>query len=413
MRRRLVVHVGTVKTGSTSIQQVLHRLPLALERAGVHVPVAASWRGRAANLVGTWHPILGGWEDLLYEVQRSPARLCVISNDLFTYQRDALETARRIEALARAAGRDVEVVGYVRPQYQFVESLYVENVRGGSAVPFEPQLRTMLLDHSPADYETCFRSWREVFGERLAVYPLEATRIRSGLIAHFLSLLGADDVAPAAAALRPANTRLGAKHVEVLRLTRLALDGRALDERTRFALERVRQRTPALLDGDRRFAGLSLSQVRTVTEHFAASNARFAREYGIDPGGVLFREAVLDTTARPCRAEWHDFSPAERRRVREMVLEEVGMDLAPGCGSGRRSAHRPGGRVSTSGGGRRALAHRINLIRKGTRVLGPVIAAQVRCVRSPSDLPAFLRWLRWEIEWACRRAVRAMTSAPR
>ena len=131
MRRTLIVHVGTMKTGSTSIQQVLHRLPLALERAGVHVPVAASWGGWAGNLDGTWHPILGGWEDMLYEVRRSAAPRCVISNENFANPPNALETCRRVEALARAAGRDVEVVGYVRPQYQFVESLYVENIRGG------------------------------------------------------------------------------------------------------------------------------------------------------------------------------------------------------------------------------------------------------------------------------------------
>ena len=349
MRRKLVVHIGTVKTGSTSIQEVLHRLPLALEREGVHVPVAATWRGCAKNLDGAHHPILGGWEDMLYEVRRSAARLCVISNENFTWHREALETARRIEALARAARRDVKVVGYVRPQHQFVESLYVQNVRDGEALgPFETQLRTM-LDHSHADYETRFGPWREVFGERLAVYPLEATRNRGGLLSHFLSLLGADSIAPAAAALPRANVRLGAKHVEVVRLTRLALEGRVPDQKTQFALERVQQRTPRLLNGDRPFRGLSSSQAQTVMERFAVSNARFARDYGIDTGGVLFRESALDTADRPCSAKWEDLGAAERRRVREFVFEEVGVDLALAADGG--SAVYADGAPVESGGG--------------------------------------------------------------
>ena len=48
-------------------------------------------------------------------------------------------------------------------------------------------------------------------------------------------------LARAAAALPRANVRLGAKQVEVLRLTRLALGSRMLEEKTRFALERVLQ----------------------------------------------------------------------------------------------------------------------------------------------------------------------------
>ena len=281
-----------------------------------------------------------------------------------------------------------------------------------TTVPFETRLRTT-LDRSLADYDRYFRPWRNVFGERLAVYPLEATRMHGGLLSHFLGLLGADDVAQAAAVLPRARERLGAKQVEVLRLTRLALDGRALDEQARFVLERVLQRTPALLDGDRPFAGLGQSQVRTVTEHFAAANARFAREYGIDPGGVLFRETALDTTARPCRAEWRDFSIAERRRVRELVLEEVGVDLVPDAATAGAARADRRGRVSTGNGGRRTLADRINLIRKGIRVLGPVMLEQTRHVRGPGGLPAFLRWLRWHVEWGFRRAVRAAASAPR
>ena len=40
-RRRLVVHAGTAKTGSTAIQRALAPLDPALRERGVHVPMAA------------------------------------------------------------------------------------------------------------------------------------------------------------------------------------------------------------------------------------------------------------------------------------------------------------------------------------------------------------------------------------
>ena len=53
-----------------------------------------------------------------------------------------------------------------------------------------------------------------------------------------------------------------------------------------------------------------------------------------------------------------------------------------------------------------------------TAGLGPVryvcrqageLLAQARKVRDVRDVPAFLRWLRWEIEIRCRRTCRSMT----
>ena len=203
MRRTLVVHIGGPKTGSTSIQNMLHRLSPALEREGVHVPVAGRLYGRHYNLglfPGHWNhlPALGGWEDVLCEVKRSDAPLCVISSEELlagpnVAMNDAghivVPAAGRVAALARAAGRDVRVIAYVRPQYQLLESKYCQLAKVGRVSwPFETY-----LEHAPnnsfLDYETLFRPWRETFGERLAVYPLETARMHGGLLVHFLSLL--------------------------------------------------------------------------------------------------------------------------------------------------------------------------------------------------------------------------------
>ena len=57
MQRTLIVHIGTHKTGSTSIQRMLACLVGSLERLGIHVPAAAREAGGHANLVAEYsHP---------------------------------------------------------------------------------------------------------------------------------------------------------------------------------------------------------------------------------------------------------------------------------------------------------------------------------------------------------------------
>ena len=80
---------------------------------------------------------------------------------------------------------------------------------------------------------------------------------------------------------------------------------------------------------DKPFAALSAGEAGAVAELFAPSNARFARDYGIDADGVLFREPIQDRHFRPMRASWTDLSAGERRRARLLVLDALGIDIAP------------------------------------------------------------------------------------
>ena len=336
MRRRLVVHVGTSKTGSTSIQHTLHSFAASLEQCGVHVPVTGRMHGKDCSILPVRDPPpLGGWKELEAELARCPARRFVLSSEDLTGPRleNREAAAKRVAGLAEALDLDVDVVGYVRPQYQRLEALYVQFVKMGTLVaPFDTVLRHVAdVPRLGLDYAAAFRPWRETFADRLAVYPLEASRMPDGLLAHFLTVIGAGKLARAAAALPQMNQRLGAKHLEVLRLIGWTWNGRLIDSNAKNRrLDAASRRLPALLDGDVPFAGLSRSQVQAVTERFAETNARFAREYGIDPDGVLFREKAEDHYARPALAGWDDFSEAERTRVRRLVLDEVGVGLAVG-----------------------------------------------------------------------------------
>ena len=349
--RRLVVHVGTPKTGSTSIQDALARLGPALRERGIHVPSAGrrhAASARHANLLGSLtgfrhDAARGGWRELAAEIRASDACSFVISDEALGQPR-AKHVAGVIAAIAELAADcalSVDVVGYVRPQCQYLESFYAQDVKNGwIEKPFGMYtadafaLRPVAW-HPWLNYGRVFAPWRTAFGsERVAVTPFERSRLPIGLLRHFLGLLGAGDLAARAADV-PANARTGAKEIEVRRLTALAVRRAGHDP---WRVVGVLPGLSALLVPDAPFAGLSADRARGLMDRFAAVNAAFARDYGIGAHGVLFRDPPVDGLARPNTARWCDLSAVERDAVREYVMRTVGVDPTPQTGG---AGHRP------------------------------------------------------------------------
>ena len=333
-RRTLVVHIGLPKTGSTSIQRMLCVLAGPLREHGIHVPSAGqNANGAHWNLVHEYmgnreyQAHRGGWAELSRELRDSvTAHRFVISAESFSMQRAVDEAIPRIASLAQEADLDVEIAGYVRPQHRLLESGYSESCKGFEMRPFEAFLEAR-LDHWRYDYNKCFRPWRDAFGDRLVLHPLDSTRMPAGLLPHFLAVLGVPELS-ARLALPRLNRRLGAKQLEVARLVAVALHEEMLNRETAARLlgSVLRAVSTRLID-DAPFVGLDPEQRRAVAERFAESNARLARDYGIDADGVLFRSPAVVEGERGNRAAWEDFTDHERTTVTRIVRNLAGVDL--------------------------------------------------------------------------------------
>ena len=312
-----------------------------LRRRGVHVPLAGRNGARSARHAqlkraldrGKPGPEQGPWRQLLEEIRASDARQFVISDESFS-QRPQPQIAKAIAEVARLASLDVDIVGYVRPQWQYIEARYAQMVKHGWGwSPFErfvaeTLMRAAVRGHAWLDYGSVFAPWREALGDsdHLTILPLEPSRPADGLVAHFLGLLGAGDLAWADQ--RRYNTRLGAKQVEVRRLTATALSRHVPPSGIPPMMKRLDD-LPTLLGPDAPFAGLSQVRALELMEYLGPANAAFADEYGLDADGVLFRDAVADSLVRPNVAQWHHFQAHEQRAVREYVQRTVGVDPMP------------------------------------------------------------------------------------
>lgn len=132
--KTLVVHSGTYKTGSSSIQLYLSRTEQQGELGEASYPVT----GRSTNTVQHGNlvaelrsarahvPRLGTWDDLLRELVDGPRHTAIVSSEHFSTL-----TSEQIGALGarcEAAGVGIRWVHYLREQAGLYNAFYVERL---------------------------------------------------------------------------------------------------------------------------------------------------------------------------------------------------------------------------------------------------------------------------------------------
>jgi hypothetical protein len=173
---RLVLHIGSHKTGSTAIQRSLADATDSLLARGILYPRAGRWgvgHAQLANeLVNTNGPLMAipSHLGLIEEVRASRPSTLLLSAEGFTNKGSA-RPAEWVRGLCEALQpQDLRIVGYVRPQWECLESAYAELVRVGMVwAPFAEWLEGALEGESAFDYIRRFAPWREEFAERLEI----------------------------------------------------------------------------------------------------------------------------------------------------------------------------------------------------------------------------------------------------
>ncbi len=304
--RVVYLHVGTHKTGTTSIQAMLAMNEGALARNGLLVPRA----GRPAQRWGTWNcghhnvawelgglaeyrPQEGGFEDLVREIEAARPAAAVVSSEDFQWLRDKPAVLERVRDRFERAGYAVAIVVYVRRQPEYFQAIYTENAKAGFPINFEAMLNATMRDgywrieHPPAicsvDYAPMVESFAAVFGrERMLVRPYAPGRNPGTLLREFLATVGAERV-PFDALLRPAVRNPSPTMRQVLAglsaTARLRMPGAAAPE-TIVAQALPAEDLPLL---DEKFDVMRRDELIGLLERCAAGNAELAQSYGAAP----------------------------------------------------------------------------------------------------------------------------------
>jgi hypothetical protein len=372
--RRVFVHIGAPKTGTTYLQQVLDANRERLAHDGVLYPDlgldahhTAAWSLRPEQADGfDVSRFRGSWERLVEQVNQWSGPTAVISTEMFVFF--AAETAKTV--LTAFGDAEMHVIYTARDLVRQVPAVWQEQVKNQKTQSYRGFVRDML---GPRVTPMAKHFWRaQDAAEALARWRggLDPSQLHvitappagsppTVLWDRFADVIGIDGSAYEST-IPPANTSLGVAAAEVLR----RYNERHGGEMPLLRYRRVVQRRlmQALVDGvaDRSKLPLGRRQRRLLVRK-SGEIVTGLREAGYDVVGSLdelIPQAVNRSSPR-CSGRWPDrLSDAEvvdalldvvhhlleERRQEERRRRRTGG--AGGAGERRRDVPGPRGRVS-------------------------------------------------------------------
>ena len=376
---RIVIHIGSTKTGSTFLQHFLEKNRPELLRQGIWFPeVGLFWQpSRPHKQAGHSQfnraalkddPKLRDHIRRGLELMDGRIHTIVLSSEAFFLNENSPLLADYF------AGHPVEMVVYLRRQDEWANSQYCEFVAGGAVgrvkVPIDEWL-TLPKTEQWLDYRVPLTAWSEKIGQEnvhVRVYD-RGEFVDGDLLADFAQATGLPQLLdmPRPVELQQNDARLSAGHVELLR----RFNGRRFQSRDSYFnfIEEAGSR----LTEWRKERGLPLPKPWVLTEqqadalmqHVELANAAIAKEY-LGRDRDLFGPRAAIPEAVPIFEEEEDLVRKIYRRYRrkpKVIVEPV----APPPKEVPAAIERPAPRIVNYG----VLGWRLWLL---TPILGAVYA---------------------------------------
>lgn len=285
--RTCFIHMGTHKTGTTSIQHFMSRHASALASLGYLYPTVGRLEPLSGHHNVAWRLLddrrfrvdRGTPDEIVEEIAAADGDVVVSSEDFiraFVWRFD--QFSQFVDRLRAAPMRIVAIV-YLRNQLDFLRSNYFERLKGGLWLTFEGYVNRQIEDGNdefPHDYGCLLSGFGRLPDVEVVVRPYEA--VKDSLIEDFLSVIGLKrDELPSGPGHRANET---AAIVDSFRLFYRNRVGRAPTETERHVIESL-------------FSVLPMSAVpvseklhRRIVDRFSASNAAIAATYGLPAFGI-------------------------------------------------------------------------------------------------------------------------------
>lgn len=200
--KKIYIHIGPNKTGSTTIQKSLFQNEELLNQNGFYIPKTGIINNEEAK-----HNYLewelrgkkkysrnGAWNDLLGEIQLTNADKIIISNENF--YRLTHEEMNRIKSYLEKY--KIIIVFYARRQDKRFQSLWAQRVKNPSHKKedksFVEWLETYDFHYDSFDYYDLYKKWGAVFGEEnVLIRVVEKGQLQGTLFEDFLAAIGAEN----------------------------------------------------------------------------------------------------------------------------------------------------------------------------------------------------------------------------
>jgi len=335
-KKTLYLHIGTNKTGTTTIQRFMSRNRQNLKAQGVLYPRKGATSGGNHSVLARnlqhWsqgsvsHP--ADWENFLKAAQRSKADRVIASGEVFWPFKGGTTYFDRFQQDLHAHFGQIYIVCYLRRQDEYLRSCYVQAVKSGrSPRSFREYMEVIALGKKTRayEYDVSLALWADTFGEEnIIVRPFEKSQLDPrGLVADFCQCCDVDfDVLDEDHA-RDVNVSPGRRVLAAMLYAQQLLprvQGTTLRARRQTALCNAMAARLALdwKDKDSPFKGFAEGEARAFYQPFAEGNAEVARRYLRREDGKLFSEDRF-AELKPGESDDVELTDAEREEIQQRV----------------------------------------------------------------------------------------------
>jgi len=284
--KNIYIHIGPLKTGSTTIQQGLKLNETELKRIGYLCPET----GRVNNKTTSNHnlsmqllkrrrfsPDRGTWDDLLKEInQKGIPDNIILTSELFA--RLPAKKIREVQSMLDP--HHIVMICYLRRQDKWLQSIWSEvtkNNRNGKE--FSDWLENNNYVYAFSEYHKLINRWASILGkENVRVGILEKEQINEHLFHHFISACNIENPNRFQVPVN-ANVTPGPKIMEILRQVKAQLPEELPTEDV-LLIGRIMQRYAEEQGwNDRKINKIDRDIYEKVMSIHAKSNQKTAKEY--------------------------------------------------------------------------------------------------------------------------------------
>ena len=290
--KKLFLHIGTQKTGTTTIQSILSRNKKKLLSEGI------SYLGRFAETAREIRVIESSDTELVEKLREEieaeisftknwNIHTYVISNEKFSGDklisyRNAGLIAKLLKDTLKPFSFEIKIIVYLRRQDDYIESTYAQRIYSGATLSFEEFMEQ--FDKKDFHWDDFLHYYAEVFGkENLIVKRFDKKYLpkKESLIQSFGESIGSEFLQHYSQEIIK-NPGFSRDALEISRITNQYLDKKKM--------RRFRDILKKYGDSNKQCIFFNNQKRRQFLENYKESNRYVATHFLNDPSGVLFSE---------------------------------------------------------------------------------------------------------------------------
>lgn len=304
-KTRLYIHIGTWKTGSSTIQFNLHRLKEDLKQEGIYYLSKKDKMVIDDRIIRDFEKIepeyvsqsrrklKGILNNSREEGYKYIASAEEFSGDPFSGFKNCRAVAENIFEITKDLNLDIKIIVYLRRQDDFIESMYTQSIHLGGVKTFQEFISD--FDESHFNWYNLLKAYSDVFGKK----NIDVRRYHKAFLPHKNSLM--QDFGSAV------NSNLIANYSETVSknkgLSRNALEltritNKHLNDEEQYQLRKLFQEINSKNPFEK-YAFFESSERKEFLARYKNSNLKIAKEYMGIQDGPLFPSPDISETPPP------------------------------------------------------------------------------------------------------------------